>query len=614
MVAVKISASGILEALLRLMVVIFAAWTVSYQIVLAARLAAYSAAVIFVPVAALFLFLSLRRGGRRAVTGPARTGDPVGVLIGVLILAALCAALSLVINRPDADDVGFYHRALVQNERLDEPFLTGDTVHNVDGLPGLTTVHLMASYEIGTAFLARFTGLDALWLYQNGNCALAAFALPVIYYLLFRAFGLTPLSSLLASAGSVAFLWFDGNNHASIGNYAFVRLWQGKCILLTVLVPLVVLLFMRFWEKPNLRNWAVLFSAGVAAVGLSGTGLVVMPLLVFVVSVSAAIHDIQYEISPPRWALTKVVFSNLASGYCVLLGLGLLVGVIPSLRDISHAEQVRWHAETWWVNLTYSLGTNWSVVWYCGLVVLGAAFAPVRRKPRIALVSAAVTTVLCFNPLVGPIWLKILFNVYWRLVFVLPIAFSAGLLAAGLPVLLRGRLVRPANLARLVAACLIVVVFAGHYRQATFYRSNAVTMKNPAEYRFDADALEFSKLAAPLLDGRNLLAPVAIVNAIPLLNPSVRLETHRPWITRTLLMEMRKGQEARRRMRAQVFVTRPSGRPFDRKSFGESISRGVDSVVARGDRDEAVEAVLVSSEDTWRPALSAEGFTLFLKE
>lgn len=611
----RILTGAALEAFVKSLVVILALWTLSYQLVIAARWPSYVSVVLF---AVLFIIaIPFTAYLRRRTAQPERhivPNEPRAVLVALLAMALVCAALSLILNRPDADDLGFFHRAIVLDTHLGKPFPLGDTVHNQSGLPGLTSVHLMASYEIGVAFLAKFAHIYPLALYHNGACALASLLIPLAYYLLFREFGFTSLSSLIAASGSIAFLWFDGNNHTSIGNFAFVRLWQGKSIMLTLLCPLVVFFVLRFWRRPTAGTWTMILLSGVAAVGLSGSGLVIIPLLVLLVSAALAINDGYRKSAPFALVARRFVLANLASTYCAMLVLGVLLRVIPMLRSLRTAPEAQWNAESWWVNLTYSTGTGWSLAWYAALLIIGPFLAANTRRTRVALVAAVIAVVLCFNPIAGPLWLKALFNTYWRLAFVLPIAFSAGLVASGTADMFRYGLARPANLARLVGVSLLVILFAGHFRRATFYPSNGVTLKAPLEYRFNGDVLSFCKAAAPLVGNRQLLAPREIVAVLPLLNPSVRLETHRPWVTRSFFREINRKKEGNRRVRAQAFVTGRRNKPRDEDAFETSIRNGVDAVVVGKRCEEIVQATLARSSARWLKAYSNEKLTLFLKE
>src|SRR6185369_3247695 len=62
------------------------------------------------------------------------------------------------------------------------------------------------------------------------------------------------------------------------GNFAFVRLWQGKSIVLSVFMPLVYENALRFAARPGRRDWMMLMAAQIAAVGVSSSALWLAPV------------------------------------------------------------------------------------------------------------------------------------------------------------------------------------------------------------------------------------------------------------------------------------------------------------------------------------------------
>jgi len=598
------------EGLLRLLAASFAAWTVSYQIVLAARWPAIVAVWLFLPLGAVTAaaFALGRRGAP-----PERIRVPGAVIAAVLVLACAMAAASLVVSRPDADDIDYYHRPLVQSLHLGDPIVLGSTVHNVKDLPGLSTAHLLASYELAVAFAARLLSADPLSFYQNWACAAASFIMPVVYFLLFLRLGLKPLQAFLASSGAMAFLWLDGDLHAAFGNFAFVRLWQGKCLLLTLWLPVAALFSLDFWQRPGLRPWAFLFLSGVSAVGLSGTGIVVMPVLVFLLSFALAANDFLHGHRAILRLAAKAVLLNTASAYCLAAAAGISYRFIPEMRDLSHVPEAYWNTASWDGNLSLVLGTGWSVVWYAAVLIVGPLLPERSKKTPVPLLWSLAAVALCFNPFAGPMWLKALHAVYWRLLYLLPMALSAGLAAAGALSLPLRRRAGPWTWARLAGVLILVPLFSAHFRQATFSGSNLASFKFPSEYKIDSDAREFARLCIPQLRGANLLAPEEVAIALPLIDPSIVVEVQRPWVTTAAFRDAGDLKEGRRRGNAQRVVQARLNSEHCEDAFRTSISTGVDAVVVRNVALPLVRRLLGETPGAWRAACSDANYTLFLK-
>ena len=83
----------------------------------------------------------------------------------------------------------------------------------------------------------------------------------------------------LALTAALVFLAFDAAHHMTFGAFFANRMWQGKVLLLSLGVPLLFALLHDYVDRPDRRRLALLFAAGVAAVGLSTTGIFLVPVI-----------------------------------------------------------------------------------------------------------------------------------------------------------------------------------------------------------------------------------------------------------------------------------------------------------------------------------------------
>ena len=77
----------------------------------------------------------------------------------------------------------------------------------------------------------------------------------------------------------IVFFLLDGAALHAPGNLFVTRLWQGKIVFLTLLVPLLLGYVLRYVEKPDRRQLVALFAGGTAAVGMSTSGIFLTPLI-----------------------------------------------------------------------------------------------------------------------------------------------------------------------------------------------------------------------------------------------------------------------------------------------------------------------------------------------
>ncbi len=156
--------------------------------------------------------------------------------------------------------------------------------------------------------------------------------------------------------------------------------------------------------------------------------------------------------------------------------------------------------------------------------------------------------------------------------------------------------------AGLIYAAVLVVLFASHFSQATFCKSNGASAKRPLDYRFPPDVVAFARTTRGVLDGRNLLAPEEVAAVVPLVNPSVRVEMGRAWSSFALFRDANRNEEGLRRIKAQFLVTNAPSTPQSREALLESVRGGVDAIVVTTLSLARIAPLLDSSGYRWKAA------------
>lgn len=190
------------------------------------------------------------------------------------VLLALCVAIALAVtllsNRPDGDDTAYLRVTMVLNAFPDGPIA-------VLSLPkaAATDVHRWNPYAALAALLAWAPG-SVLAVYYLWLPAAQAAMVVLVAYLCARL-----LVGGDAGPATLVFLlmllaW--GEAHRAPGNFAFVRLFQGKAALASWALPLVFLAGVRLARQVSAWNAGVLAAAMAAAVGLSHAGVTLAPV------------------------------------------------------------------------------------------------------------------------------------------------------------------------------------------------------------------------------------------------------------------------------------------------------------------------------------------------
>lgn len=209
--------------------------------------------------------------------------DPVSPASGRLdrwvVLATMlaAAALALAVNRSDADDAFYVGVAAFAHVHPNAPLLAVDPMHGEPGWPLLFPSYRFASYELLAAALAKLFGMSAMnVMYRMLPPLGAAFVVASAFFLGRQ---LAPRRWLLVGLVTVALGLILGECHRGFGNFMFVRIFQGKSIYVSALMPLIFALTFRCTSREgNARDVMLLACAQLAAIGLSNFGMLAAPL------------------------------------------------------------------------------------------------------------------------------------------------------------------------------------------------------------------------------------------------------------------------------------------------------------------------------------------------
>ena len=336
------------------------------------------------------------------------------VVLGVL---ALTTVASLFIHLADTDDPYYVNRSVWVAEHGNAATL--DTMFSPEvlnspyggGVP-------IASIESLFGVIAHMTGLHAGTVtYLVATPVFTALSVWAIWRLVRR---WAPRRAVWVLVAAIAFLMLSGDS--MLGNFWIVRMWQGKVMAVTFLMPLIWAYLTALHDADRLgdrrqrnRTLALLLASGVAFFGFTPTAVVWGPVMFGVVVLVAA----------------------LVRSRTLLLGGGLMVvgpvvsglAVIAFSTDVGGEDPTALPARASFVRMLGEVGPMVALA----LVALAAAPLLARRGAAGALAGAsALVGVLVYAPGVldlinavtgsGPI--------LWRMLYVAPVPVLVGLLVA----------------------------------------------------------------------------------------------------------------------------------------------------------------------------------------
>jgi hypothetical protein len=440
----------------------------------------------------------------------------------VLVIALLAALVTLVAHRPDADDAFYVSIPVSALDHPDRPLLRFDGTFGEEGWPILMPHYRLHSYELLVALASSLTRLPVPFLYYVLFPALSAMLVIVANWLALREIsGVEERAVLLGLILTFVVLLAWGDGHRSFGNFAFVRLFQGKAVLVSLCVPATVYYAARFSRDRDLRSWLLLTLCQVGAMGIAATAIGVIPLLSWTFLLGSW---------RPDWESTRAtVLGLLSSAYplaqaALIGGPALLASHVLAQGDIAPAGLAQITAVSSFAMWRYGaigsvLGEGWRA-WIAILSFLALPILPLPRDRRRALTGFfLVVTVVVLNP-----WLEVNLSevspsLVWRLYWSIPFPLLIGVLGIGLcrwGPRVRGRSTGPAMILALAA------LFVSAPGPWTLSQTNLTDFRLPG-YKVPRE-YAVAALASALAGRRGLvLAPEAVSTWVATLHDHPRL-------------------------------------------------------------------------------------------
>ena len=428
----------------------------------------------------------------------------------LLFCAAATVTVVLGFHRPDLDDSSFVQIAS-QTLRFPELVpLTFDASLGTVMEPFRFAPYRIVSYETLAALLTGWTGFDLLTVYYLLLPGLtAALSIGVAY--IFARWFLPRGLAVIAVAVFILLVLAWGETHIAYGNRVFVRLFQGKGLLIALTTPLSIIAGLMFFRRPSLMNWSLLALVNVAAVGVSSTGL----LCVFMTATLVVVVAFFLERNIRVFFFGMVLACGATLLYPAALGLWLKsAGGNVSMSGLGTPLPI---------NASLGLGMREALAF--ALLVLGVgSFGASGRSYRLLALGGLV---IVFNPWFSELLVRVTSrSMSWRLAWAMPlpllmaVAVSASMASVFSR---RGRLKKRSwyGISAAIIALLLFLVSAPW----TLARANRVTWrfpspKIPAEY-------EVVKEISAVLESRaktgTVLASKKIAAWLPLLAPDIKV-------------------------------------------------------------------------------------------
>lgn len=331
-----------------------------------------------------------------------------------LAVLASSAILWRAVTKKDARDTAIYRRTGIDPVPMEAPLNDIAIIHSA---------YALASYQPIIAAIASLSGAPLLQTYYLIAPAFVAFVSVFIVYRLLSE--LLTHRVMLAATIYVLILVCWGDLHRSPGNFAYVRLFQGKAVFLLAIAPLMLIYSIRVYRDANVFSSILLAVALAAGIGATQTTVLIGPLFLLMAAplvlprsfrlVTLASTD---GIAVPRsiTAITKDILFMLPVAIPLVLSLAILLMVRQKPQDmITHVFSSS--------AVAYTLDTGFRGLFASGsLLLLPYMVRADLRTPTATFVAS--TIVVGLSPPVGILldWLNSAAT--WRITWVIPYAVA----------------------------------------------------------------------------------------------------------------------------------------------------------------------------------------------
>ena len=624
--------------ILLLPIALIAFWTLAYDLVLVARWPAYTITWCFVAFTiAGGVGLGHLWTKTSAIPGKNYRFHPSQLLL--LALGLGYAITALVVRRPNQDDVVYFHRALSQLLHFHHPIFLRQTSVDMDAA-AFSPVHLTTSYEMLTAFLGHYLGINPLYCYQVVAHVCVAFSLPFVFYWCARIFGLDRWPAAIGALLGLAFLLFadaspygvllgaglpliagqplEAINTAGMLGFSTVSgyLWEGKPIIWILFLPIGLGLSYRFLLKGNKSDVVWLTFLGISGVGLSNTALYLIPAVIgcswiafFIVEILKRPHRFDW------WHLfRRGLYLAIPMVYPVAILALLALNIIPKPIDTKSFGPMYM---PWRPAVDFVIGGPAEYL-RCVILMVAVPLLLVRGRAGLFLFFyLCAVWLLCLNPL-----LALCSESTWELsclVYLLPLPFLCALIAAAVPRLIRPSDARERAITRAALAA-IVLSFVFTYRGVSILSGDpklGVDWKSPTECQLLPANIEFANAAGKYIAHAKLLAPIWTAGCeLPLLFPKMKVVA--PRLVTHYFANSGNPEEGSLRNQAAAFIGGERlGSPDRVKALELKFRKVVESgranaVAVPESESQRVLATLKSIDPGWRRVLEACGLVLLL--
>lgn len=342
--------------------------------------------------------------------------------VGILVLIALGAILAAITHRPDLDDSQYLNFVVTALDFPSEALYSHSGLWLDRTVPLESPIYRFHSYELLVAAFSYAFEVDHKIFYYLLLPPLFGGVAVLVHWRLAQ--HLIPRYALSFVLVWLVLLIALGESHRVFGNFSFVRLYQGKGLLVTVALPLCLLLGLQFSESPNWRRGLALSMAAIASLGVSSSALVTVPI-VLAATLAGGLPSASLA------AAKRIIIGGVASSL-VLIAIGIFLVMKMGLGGDTHGNVSPSASQ----GLFIVLGKGFPGTLILTLFPIAPLFVMDYRRRRIYATTTVFYVLAVMNPWTSP-FIASMFDLalQWRILWSVPLVISTAIALIGLTVL-----------------------------------------------------------------------------------------------------------------------------------------------------------------------------------
>jgi hypothetical protein len=356
----------------------------------------------------------LKRDQSMAATPAFRQDMPLHPYERAVVTLACAGAvlLTLAVSRSDLDDTFYVAVTAFAAGHPHEPLLAFDPMHVERSWPLIFPSYRFATFELFGAALAHLLSVPAMDAVYRIVPPFGA-VLTVLCIFLYSQ-ELMPRRWLLLGATTLVFILILGEAHRAPANFTFVRMFQGKAIYLSAILPAIFYLTARYLSPRGTSADAFLLAcAQITAIGLSNFSILAAPM------------------AGTGALLSNYILLNRQSKrkfWCVVATLSIALPYLIAVMLSSHGAASLSQFETELPATVWKSVLGWRQHYFVAVLLLAG---PILAGDKLLQLRLAVPMLLLLAVYLNP-WLSPLISrfvttppVYWRVMWSFPLLVAA---------------------------------------------------------------------------------------------------------------------------------------------------------------------------------------------